>query len=274
MQEPEFENEAQFTSWLERQMYPRHFDYAYSLLSLAEDAMERKVEAPSSSAYARAIVLILGKAYKSYLSAVRLGSAGLTEDMGVIIRSLLNLYIIARWISKSHREDRARRYLAWFWIEMYRLLELVPTPADSRQEIEREYRRYKGLFEYRHRRGNLRMTVHWHRSNIKRMATETGLLQHYNVVYKPLSATEHSSALSYFGMLSESDKNNHTLIRLRDHEFVPFYLGYGYQYLAGVLFLWSHQFRVIEPNVFDTRVKGALDFFAQKQPEQDPSVTA
>ncbi len=264
MEEGPFNSESEFSNWLEQQKYPEHFKHAKLLLVTAEDALEKKVEAPSDSAYAKAIALIFGRAYKSYFSAVRLGVAALTEDMGVIVRSLLNLYIIGLWISKSHREARARRYLAWYWIEMHRLLSLIPAPPDAGDEIEREYRKYKGLFEYRDSRGKLRMLDQWHDSNVKQMATAVGLTQHYNAVYKPLSATEHSSALSYFGMLSGSDQSVGTTIALRDHKFVPFYLGYGYQYLAGVLFLWNKQFGALDSAALDEQIRKALNFFTQE----------
>ena len=264
MDDEHFQDEAEFTEWLETRKYPEHFKRAKLLRSKSEDALVKGGQAPSGSAYAKAVALIFGKAYKSYVSAIYLGARGLTEDMGVVIRSLLNLYIIAKWIGTKDREARAMRYLEWFWVEMYQLLDLIPVPQSSRDDIEQEHRRVRPLFEYVGKTRDRRMPDTWHGSNIKQMASEVGLTQHYQIVYKPLSAYEHSSSLAYFGMLSDAGREGGTLIRLRDHQFVPFYLGYGYQYLAGTLWIWNDQYSAFDAAVLETELKEGVAFFSRK----------
>jgi hypothetical protein len=264
MEDEQFKDEAEFTQWLETQKYPEHFRRARLLRSKTEDALVKGGLAPSGSAYAKAVALIFGKAYKSYVSALCLAGRGLTEDMGVVVRSLLNLFIIAKWIATADREARATRYLEWYWVEMYKLMDLIPAPQSAKTDIEQEYRRVKPFFEHMDKKGNMRMPVTWHGSNIRQMATEVGLVQHYQIVYAPLSAYEHSSSLAYFGMLSDADRDGGTLIRLRDHQFVPFYLGYGYQYLAGILWIWNDQYSAFNPRVLDTELMEGVQFFSPK----------
>lgn len=257
--EPQFETEEEMAVWIESRAYVRHFAYARKLLGLAEQAMLKGGAAVQGAAFPQAIALILAKAYKSFYSATLLGRLALTEDMGVLIRSLLNLHIIARWIAFSDTQNRAQRYVQWFWVEMRGLLDLIPAPEDSRKAIEEEYRKRKKLFGIKEkpRRGQT-----WHGSTIRAMAEEVGLLQHYKIVYHPLSAMEHSSSLSYFGMLSESETpENVTLVKVRSHQFVPYYLQYGFEYLAGVLSLWNREFSAFDPKELEVMVQEAVSFF-------------
>jgi len=265
IEDEQFEDEAELIQWLETQKYPEHFRWARMLRSKTEDALVKGGHAPSDSAYAKAVALIFGKAYKSHVSALCLAGRGLTEDLGVVVRSLLNLYIIARWIATADREARAVRYIEWFWVEMWKLMDLAQPPQSTRTDIEKEYTRAKPLFEYVDKKGKRRMPDTWHASNIKQMATEVGLLQHYQIVYAPLSAYEHSSSLGYFGMLSDADRQGGTLIRLRDHQFVPFYLGYGYQYLAGILWMWNEQFLAFDPAALDSELRRGVQFFTRRR---------
>jgi hypothetical protein len=56
-----------------------------------------------------ALVLIFPRAYKSYDSIRRLCEVALCEDAAVILRSLLNLLVVTRWISlRPH--SRASKY--------------------------------------------------------------------------------------------------------------------------------------------------------------------
>jgi len=260
MGEPEFTNESELRRWLETEKYPLHFEQCSRLIALAEEAMEKGGQRDAELSYPKAIALILAKAYKSFYSSVVLGRIGMTEDMGILVRSLLNLLIVAKWIAQEDREERASRYVQWFWVEMYRLLDQIQAPEDSRTVIEEEYEKRRVFFEVKKKGGKL--PLYWHNSNIKTMARETGLLQHYSVVYGPLSATEHSSPLSYFGMLSESEApETVTKIRLRDHSLVPFYLGYGFQYLAGILWLWNDEFAALDKDFLDAQIRSSLDVF-------------
>jgi hypothetical protein len=103
-----------------RSSFPRHFEIAESLLDMAEPALLRlaQVHRPSDlRPYHFALTLLYQKGLKSFWSVIRLCEARLADDAGILVRSLLNLLIVARWIRLGTDSDRrARWYLEWFWI--------------------------------------------------------------------------------------------------------------------------------------------------------------
>src|SRR5258706_12617813 len=96
--------------------------------------------------------------------------------MGIIARSLVNLCIVARWISNTDREARARRYIGWFWVEMFEMTRSVPAPPRGLAGIEKGGKSARGLFQTRNKKGRLVLWKTWDNSSIKKMAGEIGLL--------------------------------------------------------------------------------------------------
>src|SRR5438309_88904 len=56
------------------------------------------------------LALLYMKGFKSFWSIVRLCEARLSDDAAVVLRSLFNLLVIARWIGLS-KKDRASWYM-------------------------------------------------------------------------------------------------------------------------------------------------------------------
>src|SRR6266403_2220321 len=137
MVENDFANRTELAAWIVNEGYKEHFAVANGLLNYSEGLMGNRVGTDKDSRYAHAMALLGGKAYKSYLSSVLLASQGLVEDMGIIARSLVNLCIVARWISNTDREARARRYIGWFWVEMFEMTRSVPAPPRVLAGIEK-----------------------------------------------------------------------------------------------------------------------------------------
>jgi uncharacterized protein DUF5677 len=260
-----FRNRAELSRWLRKEAYKDEFKQAWALLVKAEQLMSSAVKADAQLAYPRALHLITGKAYKSYYSAVCLGRYGLTEDMGIVTRSLLNLDIVLKWISLSDREDRANRYLEWFWVEMYRLLSVLPAPADLESIIQKQYEKCKRLLEITDRSGKKVMPREWHNTTIKKMADEVDMTAYYAEYYKTLSATEHSSALSYFGMLSEAGPRGTTVVGLGDHRFLRPYLECAYVCFAEIIYRWNEEFNVTDDVTLDREVREGIDFFLSRR---------
>src|SRR5712692_11977280 len=106
-----------------------HFDHCYRLHQLAQDSLG-KYRGFTGDHYQAALQLIFPRAYKSFDSIRRLCEIASCEDAGVILRSLLNLLVVTRWISLKPLE-RAKKYLGWYWVEMHREAEqfkdIVPT---------------------------------------------------------------------------------------------------------------------------------------------------
>ena|SRR2546421_6899667 len=237
MGEKDFTNRAELADWIVGVRYKEHFAVANELLNYSEGLMGKRVQADKESKYAHAIALLTGKAYKSYLSSVHLASQGLVEDMGIIARSLVNLCIVARWISDTDKEARARRYIGWIWVEMFEMTRSIPAPPRVRADIEKMYKSVRGLFQSRNKKGKLISWKYWHNSSIRQMASEVGMLEYYRGYYAPLSATEHSSALAYFGMAATKTHSGDMEIGLGDHRFLAEYLKCVFVCFADVLTL-------------------------------------
>ncbi len=261
MAEDDFKNRAELAAWIVNVRYREHFAVANGLINYAEELMRNRVQADKNSKYAHAMALLAGKAYKSYLSSVQLASQGLVEDMGIVVRSLVNLCIVARWISHTDREARARRYIGWFWVEMLEMTRSIPAPPKVRAQIERAYKHVKGLFQSRNKKGKLVSWRTWHNSSIKEMATEVGMLEYYRGYYAPLSATEHSSALAYFGMAATKTQSGDIVVGLGDHRFLAEYLKCAFVCFADVLALWNDVFKVAKEAELEAKISEGIDFF-------------
>src|SRR2546427_3874069 len=95
-----------------------HFDHVYRLHQIAEQAMlsyRHHVATP----YEAALSPIFARAYKSFDAIRRLCEIASCEDAAVILRSLLNLLAVTRWLSLEP-SGRSRKYLHWYWVQMYR----------------------------------------------------------------------------------------------------------------------------------------------------------
>jgi hypothetical protein len=269
MAEKDFANRAGLADWIVSKRYKEHFAVANELLNYSEELMGKSVRADKDSKYAHAIALLAGKAYKSYLSAVYLASQGLVEDMGIIARSLVNLCIVARWISNTDREARGRRYIGWIWVEMFEMTSSIPAPPKIRADIEKMYKSVKNLFQSKNKKGKLISWKYWHNSSIRQMASEVGMQEYYRGYYAPLSATEHSSALAYFGMGIAKTRSGDIEIGLGDHRFLAEYLKCVFVCFADVLTLWNDVFKSAEEHELQAKISHGLDFFkriARQQP--------
>src|SRR5216683_818537 len=113
-------DENQFKQMIYKK-HREHFDHFYQLHQLAEHSL-RKYKGFTGDHYQASLVLIFPSAYKSFGSIRRLCEVASCEDAAVILRCLLNLTAVTRWISLKP-QPRARKYLAWYWVEMNREVE-------------------------------------------------------------------------------------------------------------------------------------------------------
>ena len=137
--------------------YREHFNHVYRLLEFAQDAIAKyKYQGNWPTAYLRCLTLIFPRAYKSFDAIRRLCEVAYCEDAGVILRSLLNLLVVTRWISiEPDRDRRARKYLAWYWIAMQSDAEMFGhrVPPEVLPMIQSHYDRAKKHFEYQDGKG-------------------------------------------------------------------------------------------------------------------------
>jgi hypothetical protein len=218
--------------------YHKHFDHVYRLQEFAQEAISN-YKAFTKTAYHASLNLIFPKAYKSFDAIRRLCEVASCEDAGVILRSLLNLLAMTRWISLDP-DRRAKRYLAWYWIAMHSDAKHFKdrVPPEWIPIIQTHYDRIKKQFEYQDAKGKTRMPAQWYQPEVQTlrdMFVKAGLEKHYEEAYKPLSGIEHSDATAYLPMLMNMErKENERRLEIQSDVNVPGYLRNGFQYFGEI----------------------------------------
>ncbi len=247
------------------QKYQKHFDHLYRLHQFAEEAMCNYKDL-AATAYETSLWLIFARAFKSFDSIRRLCEVVLCEDAAVVLRSLLNLLVVTRWISLDPQK-RASKYLAWYWIEMHSDAEQFKDriPPEWMPIIQNHYEDAKRQFEYKDAKGRHRLAEKWYEPDaytIRDLFAQVDLEKQYEEGYKPLSGVEHSDATAYFAMIAPMQKDGDEK-RLEVHSdlFVPHYLRNVFQYFADVFRICNQALSVADAEKFEEIVAAGINFY-------------
>jgi hypothetical protein len=239
--------------------YKKHFEHCERLLVSAEQGFTAcKVPWSTMTVYQRVVSLIFQKAFKSFLSVIRLCQISLTEDAGIILRSMFNLLVIAAWIRHGDSARRAQQYMAWFHVETYRMLAEEPDALNRHPEVLKNYNAAKHLFE-RTKKGRTRLQSTWHGTDIKTMSKDVGLSTHYEKAYRFLSSFEHSDAMAYVGLMKV--KNGDAVLEIYNELLLSDYLEHAFDYFRYIFKYWNDEFRTFAQTDLDSMAKNALEFF-------------
>jgi len=158
---PEPMSEEQFRKSIYAK-YTEHFRHVYALHQLAESAIQTYKNFTATH-YEASLSLIFGRAYKSYDSIRRLCEVASCEDAGVLLRSLLNLMVVTRWISLDPPK-RAKRYFDWYWVSLKAYAEKFPNhaPRSWLPTIQRRFDAVRSQFEYTDNKNRLQLAKHWY----------------------------------------------------------------------------------------------------------------
>ncbi len=242
-----------------------HFDHCYRLHQLAQDSLG-KYRGFTGDHYQAALQLIFPRAYKSFDSIRRLCEVASCEDAAVILRCLLNLMVVTRWISLKP-QLRARKYLAWYWVEMNREAEQSQgvIPSAWVADVRKHYQAHRPLFEHKDKQGRTRMAKQWYEPeahSILDLFKEVGLEQQYEEGYRPLSGVEHSDALVYLAMVAEAErKENERKLEIQSDLFVPHYLRNGFQYFADIFRTCNKTIAFADATRLERTVRGGTKFY-------------
>jgi hypothetical protein len=256
--------EREFTRQI-YEKYRNHFVHYYRLHQLAEWALVN-YGAITKNAYHATLQLIFPKALKSFDSIRRLCAIASCEDAAVILRNLLNLLAVTRWISLDSG-NRAKKYLAWYWVQMYRDAEYFSSvvPPEVAADIEGHYNRVKAQFEFQDKSGKTKMAKHWYQPEIHSildMFREAQLEKQYEEGYKPLSGIEHSDCMSYYAMLRDAERaNGKTQIAVQSELFVSHYLRNGFQYFADIFRICNRTMALADSEAFEQIVAAGIEFY-------------
>lgn len=127
-------------------------------------------------------------------------------DGAMVLRGVYDAMLQALYILKdaSARNERARLYLDYFWVEKKSTLELLdrnptqfakrisqsPRRTNAEPAIESEYQRV--LPQFQNKKGKPR--DHWYEGNLRDLARSVGLEPEYEILQRQLSGVVHSSS--------------------------------------------------------------------------------
>lgn len=251
-----------------KRIYTAHrqsFDHVSALHVLAEESIGI-FRGKTDTHYKAALVLIFPRAYKSFDSIRRLCEVASCEDAAVVLRSLLNLLVVTRWISMKP-QSRAKRYLDWYWVAMFRESERSTDkiPPAWISDVRKHYQSVKSIFEYKDKSGRARMARQWFEPeahSILDLFKEVGLEKHYEEAYRPLSGVEHSEAIAYFGILANSEtKIGERKLQVQTDIFVPSYLRNGFQYFADIFRICNKTIPFADDARLDSVVGAGVTFY-------------
>lgn len=246
--------------------YPEHFEHFYSLYRFA-DAACRRYRGYNSDAYHASLALIFGKAFKSYDAIRRLIEVASCEDAGVILRSLLNLLAVTRWISIDP-QIRASKYLASYWLAMklYSEQSKGRFPPEWIVDIETHFAKIKHLFEYSDSQGITRLVRQWYQpeaNTIRDLFVQTSLEKQYEEAYRPLSGIEHSDAIAYFGFVAGSGVGDgERKLNMHSDLPVPSYLRNAFQYFGDIFRICAKTNPLAEAKEIERIIEAGTKFYA------------
>jgi hypothetical protein len=246
--------------------YREHFDHLYALLALAEQSMHT-YRGFTGDHYQGALVLIFPRAFKSFDSVRKLCEIVYCEDAAVVLRSLLNLLVVTRWIALDP-QSRAKKYFAWYWIEMHREAEWVRDIASAEwmADIEKHYNEIKPQFEYRDKQGRAKMARQWYEPeahSIRDLFKEVGLEGQYEEGYRSLSGIEHSNAMAFFGMIAKAEKEgDERRIEVHSDLFLPHYLRNAFQYFADIFRICNKTNPLTDGRNLEEIIEAGIKFYA------------
>jgi hypothetical protein len=245
--------------------YQEHFDHYYKLLKFAEASLH-KYRGLRKDSYHAVLQYICPRAFKSFDAIRRLCEIAYCEDAAVILRCLLNLMAVTRWISKDP-EKRSKKYLGWYWIELQERAERQPDKfsAAATTEIQKHFDAEKSQFEYTNRKGKPDFAKQWYQPEvylISDLFKEVGLEKHYQEAYKTLSGTEHSDVMAYYAMFATAEKKDgETKLEIQSDLFVRNYLRNGFQYFADIFGMCNKTMAYADDRELREIVEAGMSFY-------------
>jgi hypothetical protein len=190
--------------------------------------------------------------FKSHGSLYFLCVHGHGEDGATILRRMLEIAFQTEYLCNDpfERENRAERYLAWFWLQAdSRLKSGIPEPG--RTWWQHKYNTHKHLILGADGRP---LRNWWGNKSIRELANDLGLLKTYDHDYRFLSQMAHCTAQ---GILMSRVGNT---VEIRTDILVREILVFGTRYMIKVTKHWNDTFRFIEASRLEELACKAVRF--------------
>jgi hypothetical protein len=211
--------------------------------------------------------LIFGRAFNCCDSIRRLCELARCEDAGVLLRSLLNLLAVTRWIS-SDPQRRAKRYFDWYWVSLMKDSEkFVDTvPRSWVPTIQQNFGSVRSQFEYQDRKKQRILAEQWYQPDarsIRDLFEQVGMKKQYDEAYGPLSSIEHSDINAFLAMIPRArNAAGQKQLEIQNDLFVPHYLRNAFQYFADILRIYNKTVALTDRNKLEEIVQAGMQFYA------------
>jgi hypothetical protein len=219
--------------------YREHFEHCYRLHQFVQAALQNN-KWFTKNHHDAALLYIRPRAFKAFDAVRRLCELAMCEDAAVVLRCLVNLMAVTRWIS-IEPEKRPKKYLAWYWIERYERAQQRPDKFSSEQiaDIQKHFNTERSQFEFTNSKGKLVLAKNWYQPEahtIYDLFKESGLQRVYENAYRPLSATEHSDVMAYFAMFAKAEMvDGETKLEIQSDSNVRVFLRTAFHCFADIL---------------------------------------
>ena len=152
-----------------------------------------------------------------------------TGESGIILRSLLNLFINLKWLTlKEDSDKRMQRYADYEIISKKRKMDLAsirPSNPSENQKAEKLNKNFDEIVKkYNLNPKNWKDLSLWSGKTIRQMAKDVSLLDDYEKIYSYLSFEEHTDPSTARNYLSRSKNEISSFIAKPDDYFIALML--------------------------------------------------
>jgi len=151
-----------------------------------------------------------------------------TNEAGIILRSLLNLFINLKWLTSNDSERRMQRYADFEIIGKKKKMDssgICPDNEIEKQKTEKTKQQFQEIItKYNLNPKKWKDITWWSGKSIRQMADDVNLLEDYNKVYSYLSFEEHTDPSTITNHLSYSTNEENLYIINPDDYFIALIL--------------------------------------------------
>jgi len=248
--------------------YQGDFDHCYRLHQFVQAALVNN-KWFTKNHHDAAVLYIRPRAFKAYDSVRRLCEVAACEDAAVVLRSLVNLRAVARWISLVDPEKRSKKYLGWYWIERHERATESPEKFSAAEiaNIQARFDVEKTQFEFTNKKGNA-FAKTWYQPEamtIFDLFKQAGIEDVYQNAYRPLSATEHSDVMAYLPMFANAKMvDGETKLEVQSDANVAKYLQAAFLSFADILRTCDMTIPLAEGTEVRDIVIAGMEFYKSK----------
>ncbi len=193
------------------------FNEFYEIINDIKTVRLLSLEKESASTLPRQVVFFHYVKAISLLDAIQiLTQKNKTNEAGIILRSLLNLFINFKWLTLTDSDKRMQRYADFEIISKKRKMDLagvLSADEEEKQKTKEIENQHKVIIEkYSLNPKDWKSMTQWSGKSIRQMAIDVDLLADYEKVYSYLSFEEHTDPSTITNYISRSTNEENIYI--------------------------------------------------------------